>query len=160
LLELAGIDAPTRLSSEAVSLLAPQAQRKRLAECPAPASDRFEIVAKVTPEFDPTPWNRSLRAYYDGRLKLIWGSDGRHELYDVASDPTESRDLTGEQSMLASRLTSELEAWVQTLERAVASQPIPELSPEQMQRLKALGYTGTPANDVESENGEKPDETP
>lgn len=39
------------------------------------------------------PYMRRLRALQDGGMKLIWGSDGRHELYDIAKDPYEQRNL-------------------------------------------------------------------
>jgi arylsulfatase A-like enzyme len=45
--------------------------------------------------FDPAPFDRELRALRHDGWKYIWSSDGREELYDLAGDPGETRDLAG-----------------------------------------------------------------
>jgi arylsulfatase A-like enzyme len=155
LLKLAGTTLPAGWSSDAVSLLTPPAQRRRLAEYPAPFELAFDYVERARPGFDRAPWQRALRAYYDGRHKLIWGSDGRHELYDLFADPQESRSLFAEQTELAGRLTADLQTWVGALKRPVTTRPLPELSPEQRRRLSALGYAEEPAED-EPDNDDPP----
>ena len=42
------------------------------------------------------PHLRRLRAVQVGSRKLIWASDGRHELYELSSDPGETRNLFGD----------------------------------------------------------------
>jgi arylsulfatase A-like enzyme len=160
ILELAGVEPPSGPYSEAVSLLTPLEQRSRIGECPAPPADPYSSVKRVAPDFDPSPWNRTLRAFYEGRYKLIWGSDGRHELYDIVADPEETRGLHQQQPETVSRLAAELETRIQKLKRAVDTQPAPRLSPEQLSRLEALGYVGGSDESVEPNEQEKPDDKP
>lgn len=71
------------------------------------------------------------------RWKLIRGEDTPDELYDLAADPGELRNLASEQPEVAKGLRD-------TLDRHVASTPIatPQsgLSEEQKEALRALGY--------------------
>ncbi len=39
------------------------------------------------------PYMRRLRCVESGGMKLIWGSDGRHELYSTEDDPDETTNL-------------------------------------------------------------------
>ena len=91
LLELAGVAAPA--PDHALSLFRPQAERRRLGECPGPLMDALTRVKDADPQFDTAPWSRALRAFYHAPHKLIAGSDGRGELYDLQQDPTELHDL-------------------------------------------------------------------
>jgi arylsulfatase A-like enzyme len=51
-------------------------------------------------------------AIRDRDLKLIeWQEDGRIELYDLSTDPSESKDLAGERSADVKRLRSKLDTW-------------------------------------------------
>jgi arylsulfatase A-like enzyme len=45
------------------------------------------------PGFDYAQFERDLKTIRTDRFKLIWASDGRHELYDVVADPDESINL-------------------------------------------------------------------
>lgn len=45
------------------------------------------------PGFDYTQFERDLKTIRTDRFKLIWASDGRHELYDIVADPNESHNL-------------------------------------------------------------------
>ena len=60
----------------------------------------------------------------------------RVELYDLAADPAERRDLAEEQPELASRLRAELDAVFAEVEPP----PARELEPEELAALRALGY--------------------
>jgi arylsulfatase A len=56
--------------------------------------------------------NRPSGAVRVGDLKLIeWFEDGRVELYDLAVDPAESKDLSGERPADAARLRQMLGNW-------------------------------------------------
>lgn len=143
LLELAGVEAPSGLLTSAVSLLDPVATRRRVAEVPAVFSEPFPIIRQVHPEFDPAPFERRLRALVQGRHKLIWGEDGRNELYDLVADPEERVNLIGEGTEMEQRMLEELERLGRVLEEASAasggeSRPSPEL----VEMLKGLGYLG------------------
>ena len=143
LLELADVAPPAGWSSSAVSLLNPQADRARLAELPATFFEPFPAVKQAYPEFDPAPWDRKLRAYQVGKHKLIWSSLGNHELYDIAADPQETRNLIEEQPELAHKLLKELVEFMGTLQAPVVSgQPPGSQSAEYLQMLKDLGYVG------------------
>ena len=141
LLELAGVDAPA--GTRAHSLLAPQQERARLAEDPAVASVGIDAVREAHPGFDPTPFRRRLRAWIEGPHKYLWSSDGRHALYDLAKDPAESRDLRGDEPELAARLAADLDAYHATLRpcRPALGAAAP-VTPEERERLRALGYAG------------------
>jgi arylsulfatase A-like enzyme len=142
LLGLAGIEPP--VNSKAVSLLTPQDARLRLGEYPAVMVGAFDKVREYYPDFDPTPWNRSLRAYYDEPYKLIQASDGRHELYQLDEDPNERRNLIAERPQIAQRLAAGLQAYVDSLQELAVTprKTAGPLSEDERRRLEALGYVG------------------
>lgn len=79
-------------------------------------------------------WSELLSAV-DGRWHYIHGP--RPELYDLAADPRETRDLAAAQPRELARLRAEIEAVPNGPE---APQGV---SPEEAERLAALGYVGT-----------------
>jgi arylsulfatase A-like enzyme len=101
-----------------------------------------------------TPFMRRLRTLQDGRHKLVWSSDGRHELYRIEDDPGELRDLLpGEPDHPEKvRLLTELVRRVETHLGEVPLKPPPPVGwmmpgfeesiqdPEHLERLRALGY--------------------
>jgi arylsulfatase A-like enzyme len=143
-LELAGVEMPRGLQSKAVSLLRPQEQRLRMAECPAFTTQQFGIIKRFYPDFDPTPWSRTLRAVYHGKHKLIWASDGRYELYDLATDQDELKNLITIKSELAEKLAKIHDDWVVSFEPSkrgsLRDRP---LTDEERRRLESLGYIGS-----------------
>lgn len=150
LLELAGVEPPVR--SKAVNLLNAPEERTRLGECPHPMYGPLRRMLKVYPNFDPQPWKRSLRAYYDEPYKYIQGSDGRHELYNLAEDPGELRNLLFEQPQVAERIAAELQTYLNSLKSISRQQPAAQQpNQEQLQLLELLGY-------VESSNDEQDQE--
>lgn len=106
---------------------------------------------------DDTPglerWQRRLRSITVDDMKLIWASDGRHELYDLAADPDERHDLIDDPSRTQIR-----DALIERLEAFVAGNggptPLPawdpahpnrapgeaDLDPETVRQLEELGY--------------------
>ena len=68
----------------------------------------------------------------------------RAELYDLAADPGETRDLAAERPERAAALRAELEAWVKQLHREGAqagTQAVPNRDPHPSRgALEALGY--------------------
>jgi arylsulfatase A-like enzyme len=81
-------------------------------------------------------------AWRDARYKLIYGTRyGQQELYDLASDPGEQREIGAAQPLLAALYRQQLQARIQSLRRGAAAAPeATALSPEQRDNLKALGY--------------------
>ncbi|MEM9378678.1 MAG: sulfatase-like hydrolase/transferase [Planctomycetota bacterium] len=87
-------------------------------------------------------FRRRRHAIYDGRWKLVVGSDGSTELYDVEADPEELLDLAASRADVTERLIS-------GLERALAEAPyegdrvLPgQLSAAQTRDMRVLGYGG------------------
>lgn len=84
--------------------------------------------------------DRIRQAVFDGPYKYIHSSDGRSELYQLELDPAEAHDLVEFEPEVATRLAERLEAYI--LERGREedyAEPSP-ISPEQAERLRALGY--------------------
>jgi arylsulfatase A-like enzyme len=89
------------------------------------------------------PHRRTLRALQRGALRFIWSSDGRHELYDLATDPGETHDLYTTASELppaAAELMARLEAMAEDAPARGASAGVDDLDAETRDALRALGY--------------------
>jgi arylsulfatase A-like enzyme len=144
ILELLGLDRTT----VANHLLGRSLQPERVQADPrpftiserlAPSLRRFE---RVLPNFDVTPLDRQLRAL---RLrgpghKLVWGSDGRHELYDLAKDPGEMENLADRDPERLQMLLDELQTWLDGLDAVSFDQLEQEMDETLAQRLRDLGY--------------------
>ncbi len=90
-------------------------------------------------------WGPPLTSWRSGDWKLILtplddGSE-RFELFDLATDPTEQRDLSRERPEVVAALTAELELLTSHLQARSEGREI-ELSAEALERLEALGYAG------------------
>jgi arylsulfatase A-like enzyme len=144
LLELAGIDPSKGPQSTAVSLLHPSEDRPLLAELPATFTEPFVAVGGSFPEFDPKPWSRKLRAFRYKGHKLIWSSQGNHELYHPTSDPLEGNNLMESKPELAEELLTEFKAFMETLQPPLPRGPEGERihSEEYLRMLRELGYLG------------------
>jgi arylsulfatase A-like enzyme len=90
--------------------------------------------------FDYRPFDRSLSAVYSGDRKLVLGSDGRAELYDLATDWAESRDLAAAEPETMARLRAKIEAWRAGLKRYAPPGPEPKVPQGVKDALKSLGY--------------------
>jgi arylsulfatase A-like enzyme/Tfp pilus assembly protein PilF len=88
-----------------------------------------------------------LRAFRAGRFKLI--DAPKPELYDLAADPSESKDLAAASPQDAQRLRSALAAF-RSDERRAGQAPA---DAETVERLKALGYVAAAPLASESEAG-------
>ena len=142
LLDITGIRLPQEASrSLARSLLRPGERRPRVSEYSAANTKALRSVALEHPDFDPGPFERTLRALFEGRWKLVWASDGRHEIYDLERDPEEREDRAASEAsrleVLEARL-GEVMAALGGEEKTAIDVPAP--SPEQIERLKSLGY--------------------
>jgi arylsulfatase A-like enzyme len=153
LLELTGVPLPAGLASQAVSLLEPQPLRRRFADSGSSSDVGVAQVRKAHPDFDPTPFLRTLRALVVDSKKLHWASDGRHALYDLAADPLETRDLLPAEPALGARLESELDSFWRSLAHCdVTALPdkLGGLSRAQRRRLEALGYLEEPPEEPDA----------
>ena len=141
LLALSGRGASTPPGGGAVSLLDPPLeQRVRLSESLGVFRDPFAAVQQMHPGWEPTAWERELRAVIDGPDKFIWSSNGRHELYRRDEDPREERNLAGQETGTQARLAARLDAEVASLERITPGDAAPEMDPAHRERLRSLGY--------------------
>jgi len=77
-----------------------------------------------------------LRGIREGPMKLIFAPRG--ELYDLDSDPRETRDLSQERKDVARRLYAELQRVGEKTPAAAAA-----LGPGDLERLASLGYIGS-----------------
>ena len=146
LLELTGLEPPAGTSTHAISLLTPLDDRPRLSEYPRPQAEAARLVTqskRFPGKIDPGVWDRELRAFYVEPYKLIWSSNGRHELYRIDADPAESRDLINEQPQLAQRLIADMQEYLAGLSSTSGGPSAgPAMSPAERQRLATLGYVG------------------
>jgi hypothetical protein len=78
------------------------------------------------------------RAVFSWPDKFIAFSNGRRELYDLAHDPEENRNLVAAEAPAARQLGAELHAWVKTM--PLHTNPQANLDVEGIRRLKSLGY--------------------
>jgi len=74
----------------------------------------FLVVMRVLMTgHDTTPWERSQVAFRVAERKLIWGSDGRNQLFDLRSDPAEVNDVAGMQGDQVSEYSRGVSGWLQ-----------------------------------------------
>jgi arylsulfatase A-like enzyme len=90
-------------------------------------------------------WKRHLKAVIHGSDKLIWASDGDHELYDLAEDPEElhNRIASPEAIPKVQALTKLMDLLIARYRADFVgerSTDIPEPDEETLEALKALGY--------------------
>lgn len=99
-------------------------------------------VPDFLPEFRER-FDRTLRSYRTNTHKLIWSSNGRHELYDLKDDPGETKNLIQTDAQTAARLQSKLNHWLGSFDRTEPSEPAPvepAMDERVMERLRDLGY--------------------
>ncbi len=124
---------------------------------PAEFMPRDAAFAELYPEYSDFSWIRAQigwtarinafdvkrRAIRTDEYKFIWRSDGRHRLFDVVNDPSETFDLIGHKPELAKRMHGRLESWWAALpkhtpsSRAVEFEPVDEKT---LEKLRAIGY--------------------
>lgn len=139
-LDAAGVPRERWPAMEGQSLLAgdPAADRAVIAEYSRPG-EPLRNLARVDPTFDVTPFDRRLRSFQVGELKLIASDRGEAELYDLASDPGEMHDLAALRPEDVERLVSGLAAWVAERPRPPGEFPV-QPDPEATEALRQLGY--------------------
>lgn len=87
------------------------------------------------------PYERRIRSIQVGSDKLVWGSDGHDELYDLAEDPGEEHDRLAGSPDTAGRLEQRLTELVESHQAPTpAAVPHPEPDAATRERLRELGY--------------------
>ena len=87
------------------------------------------FTAKIARREQPIPFRfQGKIALVDDRYKLLSEnlSQGRFQLYDLETDPKESRDITGEQPAIADRMKRKLLSWNESVESSFAGKDYPE----------------------------------
>jgi arylsulfatase A-like enzyme len=151
LLEMSGLPVPQAAQGHSfLSLIAPGAPGATVRA----ASDWIERPAMIEkavtsePIGAPPPQDTESYAIVSGGFKLIHNTKRpagtrEFELYDHAKDPLDAHDVAAEHPDVVERLARELEAWhakasaAKLPPDAAATQ---QMSPEQLDRLRALGY--------------------
>ncbi|QLD90129.1 sulfatase [Natronomonas salina] len=144
LLDAAGIDDPTLREQCQGPSFHPEADAEErdavYAEyvAPQPSMERLEERFDGIPE-SVREYDRSLRAIRTREYKLIRGSDGLEELYDVVEDPGERTDLSATHRDRVTALGERLESWHGSFEHAEADGEV-EVDADTERRLESLGY--------------------
>jgi arylsulfatase A-like enzyme len=84
-------------------------------------------------------YDRSLRSIRTANWKLIRGSDGSRELYDLTTGASESTDVAAENPEIVRDLETELDEWLESYDRRRADDDV-ELDQTTKRRLEELGY--------------------
>jgi arylsulfatase A-like enzyme len=128
--------APTIL--DAAGIAAPQTMQGRNLTA---VGDR-EIFSETFPcpvaHSPDCPNGCTARAIFSWPYKFITSSNGHRELFDLSSDPTERRNLYVQKPARAEQLAGRLSAWMKSMPQQ--SRETHTLSPEDLRRLKSLGY--------------------
>ena len=141
LLELSGITPPAGIQGQSlVPLITGQGQWKKR---PA-VSEKLKTASAGA----PPPLDTESFAIVDGDWKLIHNTarhDGapEYELYEFIKDPLDKTDVASQHPDIVARLAKQLDGWHQMATGAKLkpdSETTKSLSPEQLQRLRSLGY--------------------
>jgi hypothetical protein len=100
----------------------------------------IETLARRYPSFDWRVYDRSLCALRTATHKYVQGSDGREELYALATDPGEAHDLSTAEPERTAEMRGRLAAWRASFTPASVDEPSAELDAEIRRRLNDLGY--------------------
>ncbi|MDB4433112.1 sulfatase-like hydrolase/transferase [bacterium] len=98
------------------------------------------IVAEVYPRPSSDRFEGDWRALIDGRLKLLWNSQGQHELFDLETDPGESANLLESEPTRASAMKEKLLGYLARLPEPRAESAEGEIDLETREALRGLGY--------------------
>jgi arylsulfatase A-like enzyme len=84
-------------------------------------------------------FDRGLQAVRTREWKLVVGTDGSTQLYDVAGDPREQHDVSERHPAVVDRLARRVESWFDAIP-ADGDATDPDVSPVITNRLEDLGY--------------------
>jgi arylsulfatase A-like enzyme len=136
-LDLLGADPQEMGDLRGSSLLSNFSREQVFAEMTKPDLSPY---LKLFPKADTRPHERALQTVRTFDHKLIWASDGRHELYDLRVDPEETNNLIQERPGVRAELMEQLQDWQKGLKKAVHEASAPEFDDQVRTRLRALGY--------------------
>lgn len=85
----------------------------------------------VEPDVTRAARRENFKLHYDRLTR-------KHELYDLAQDPAERRDVAAQHPGVADQMLQEILRFMET--RTEGERPREKLTPEQIEKLKSLGY--------------------
>jgi arylsulfatase A-like enzyme len=154
LLQLPGPDAPCGRVQAHVGTLDVTPTLRRLAGLPPSVQDqgqdllagagRGPVLGRLDGKSGQHPLDVNLRSIVHDGYRLIAAGDERLELYDLATDPLERRDLAPQEPQLAAELLRQLER----LEGSAPAYPrlrrLPTTAPSDalLEHLRGIGYAG------------------
>ncbi len=141
-LELAGVEAPRRGSGAASSLLSPRERRPRLADYSRAFDKPLESLARLGEDGRTARFGRGLVTLVQGRWKLVREIGGGSFLYDLESDPGETRDVAAQHPEELDKLKLALGAWLGSLEPIGGDEARGERSKAHRSMLEQTGYVG------------------
>jgi len=111
------------------------------------AASSLDMVARLNPGFDPSPWQARLHAVFDDRWKLIvrFRRSGKDlELFDLLKDAGEQRNLAEDAPLARDQLMQHFMSWRSSFRpfdpNEFASPRDRRVEDEQHRRLRDLGY--------------------
>lgn len=88
-------------------------------------------------------WGKPLRGWLQGGYKLILDPNGTASLFNLVDDPQETKELRNLDPERVEQMTADLKLAYKRMSIHVQGEESPvRLSPEELARLEALGYTG------------------
>lgn len=88
-------------------------------------------------------WGRPLRGWLQGGYKLILSPAGLAELFNLAADPREQENLRSRDRERLDQMLADLQLAYKGMQSHMhGEESAVQLSPEELRRLEALGYTG------------------
>lgn len=104
-------------SAEGYNLLDSPQREFTVAEQAHPYLDVFQ---KKFAQADVSKLNRALSMVRSDRYKYIWSSDGKHELFDLRTDPDESQNIVHRQVDVTAKMAQQLTQWQNSSDKATA----------------------------------------
>ncbi|HEY3441099.1 MAG TPA: sulfatase [Paludibaculum sp.] len=127
LAQAAGAPLPRHLAGLPLPSIAATSTRPVFSES-YPGADRWQAWER---------FRRVERAVFRGKWKFILSTNGRRELYDLSTDPGETRNLADSEPRTAAELQALVSAWQKNLAPVNARSG---LDSDTVNRLRSLGY--------------------
>jgi len=140
-LDIAGVGIADDLARR--SILGSSGRPFTVAEYDVPRAPHPRDFVRLDLELDRwRRFERGLTALRTDEHKLIVGTDGSTELYDLVSDPGEVRNLHAERPEVVHALRRKLDGWRERHSPIGSGEEHGDVDPDVASRLRALGYLG------------------
>jgi len=138
--EIEALDARSNMQGQSFYSANTQSREYVLAEYLAPQPSMTALEERIgSLPTEVRQYDRSLRAIRTDQFKLVRGSDGSRELYDVHSDPNELTDISTSALDRLEQLETQLDEWLVSFHHAETTGDV-AISSETKSRLEELGY--------------------